>query len=296
MADKAHIWTDDKLEKMERHLSAVFSKAEKELQEKSDAYFLKFAKQDEEKRKLYEKGEITKKEYQNWRKGKLMYGKRFKEMREQCAEQLLNINKTAISYINGQLPEVYTRNYNQLEAAVSGIKDYSFTLIDAETVKHLASTDKSLLPYKKLNPAKDKKWNMQKINSETLQGILQGESMREISKRILNVQEMNKNSAIRTARTIVTGAENKGRFDSYARAEADGIIMQKKWISSDDGRTRHAHLSGSFGNLIVDVDKPFSNSIGLIMYPGDPGAAPANTYNCRCSMAAVVKGFKKVKK
>ena len=42
-------------------------------------------------------------------------------------------------------------------------------------------------------------------------------------------------------------------------------------------------------------DKPFSNDIGLIMFPGDPGAHPANVYNCRCTMAAVVKGFKKVR-
>ena len=106
---------------------------------------------------------------------------------------------------------------------------------------------------------------------------------------------MNKTQAIRSARTIVTGAENKGRQDSYARAEADGIILQKEWLSSDDNRTRHAHLSSSFGSLIVDIDKPFSNDIGLIMYPGDPGAHPSNVYNCRCSMAAVVKGFKKVR-
>jgi hypothetical protein len=107
---------------------------------------------------------------------------------------------------------------------------------------------------------------------------------------------MNKTQAIRSARTLVTGAENKGRLDSYKRAQDDGIVLQKEWLSSNDGRTRHAHLPGSFGSLIVDIDKPFSNDIGLIMYPGDPGAHPANTYNCRCSMASVVKGFKKVKR
>jgi hypothetical protein len=52
-------------------------------------------------------------------------------------------------------------------------------------------------------------------------------------------------------------------------------------------------LPEAFDNLIVDVDKPFHNSVGDIMFPGDPTASGANVYNCRCSMASVVKGFKK---
>ena len=35
--------------------------------------------------------------------------------------------------------------------------------------------------------------------------------MDKIDTRIMNVQEMNKTQAIRSARTSVTGAENKGR-------------------------------------------------------------------------------------
>jgi SPP1 gp7 family putative phage head morphogenesis protein len=129
---------------------------------------------------------------------------------------------------------------------------------------------------------------MKKINAETLQGILQGESMDKIAKRLRNVQEMNKTQAIRSARTIVTGAENKGRQDSYARAEADGIILQKEWLATNDGRTRHSHavLDGA----IVDQDKKFDNGL---MYPGDPSGRPEEVYNCRCTLVAKVNGFKK---
>ena len=297
MADTAHRLTDEKLEEMEKRLSAIYSRAEKEIQKTADEYFSKFAKQDEAKRKLLEQGKITEEEYTKWRKGKVMYGKRFTEMKEQCAKQLLNVNQTAIAYINGELPEVYAINYNALESAVDGVGGYSFTLVDADTVRNLAVTDTSLLPYKKIDPAKDIPWNMKKINAETLQGILQGESMDKIAKRMMNIQEMNKTQAIRSARTIVTGAENKGRQDSYKRAEADGIILQKEWISSDQpGRTRDWHMPGAFKSLIVDIDDPFVNEMGEIMFPGDPHAQPSNTWNCRCSMVAVVKGFKKVRK
>ena len=288
MADIAHTKTDQKLEEMEKRLSAIYSRAEKEIQKTADEYFSKFAKQDEDKRKLLEQGKITEEEYTKWRKGKVMYGKRFSEMKEQCAKQLLNVNQTALAYINGELPEVYAMNYNAIESAVDGVGGYSFTLVDADTVRNLAVTDTSLLPYKEIDPKKDIPWNMKKINAETLQGILQGESMDKIAKRIMNVQEMNKTQAIRSARTIVTGAENKGRQDSYERATADGIILAKEWIATNDSRTRHSHavLDGA----IVDQDKKFENGL---MFPGDPNGRPEEVWNCRCSVAAVVKGFKK---
>ena len=293
MADKAHRLTDEKLEEMEKHLSAIYSEAQKDIQKKADEYFDKFKKADEEKRKLVKAGKLTDEEYKTWRQNKIMYGKRFTAMKEDVAKQLLNVNQTATAYINGELPEVYALNYNALADTVNGVGGYSFTLVDRDTVKHLATTDKSLLPFRELDPAKDIPWNMKKINSQVLQGIIQGESIPNIAKRIGHVQEMNKAAAIRSARTIVTGAENKGRMDSYQRAQEDGIILEKEWIAAIDSRTRdwHAELDGQ----TRPIDKPFENAIGKIMFPGDPSADGANVYNCRCSLISKVKGFKKVR-
>ena len=291
MADKAHLLTDEKLEQMEKRLSAIYSTAQKDIQKKADEYFSKFKKADAEKRKLVKAGKLTEEEYKTWRQGKIMYGKRFTAMKEDIAKQLLSVNQTATAYINGELPEVYALNYNALAETVDGVGGYSFTLVDADTVRHLATTDTSLLPFRELDPAKDIPWNMKKVNSQVLQGVVQGESIPDIAKRIMNVQEMNKDAAIRSARTIVTGAENKGRMDSYRRAQQDGIILEKEWIATSDARTRdwHNELDGQ----TRPIDKPFENAIGKIMFPGDASADGANVYNCRCSMASVVKGFKK---
>ena len=298
MADKAHRLTDEKLEEMEKRLSAIYSRAEKEIQKTADEYFARFAKQDEAKRKLLEQGKITEDEYKKWRKGKVMYGKRFTEMKEQCAKQLLNVNQTALAYINGELPEVYAINYNDLASAVDGVGGYSFTLVDADTVRNLAVTDTSLLPYKEIDPKKDIPWNMKKINAETLQGILQGESMDKIAKRIMNVQAMNKDAAIRSARTIVTGAECKGRQDSYQRAKDDGIILRKYWLATYDKRGRDWHKDA--GNdyteeKAIEIDDFFIVDGEKMLHPGDSmhGASGHNLYNCRCSVASKVNGFKK---
>ena len=297
MADKMHILTDKKLEEMEKRLSAIYSEAQKDIQKKADEYFDKFKKADEKKRKLVKAGKLTDEEYKTWRQNKIMYGKRFTAMKEDIAKQLLNVNQTATAYINGELPEVYALNYNALADSVDGVGGYSFTLTDADTVKHLATTDKSLLPFRELDPAKDIPWNMKKINSQVLQGVIQGESIPKISKRIMNVQEMNKDAAIRSARTIVTGAENKGRMDSYQRAEQDGIILKKYWLATAGKRTRdwHAQAGNDYTeSKAIDVEKPFIVDGEQMMFPGDASSASGhNLYNCRCSMATKVVGFKK---
>ena len=44
MADKAHVLTDEKLEEIEKRLSAIYFMARKEIQQIADEYFSKFAK------------------------------------------------------------------------------------------------------------------------------------------------------------------------------------------------------------------------------------------------------------
>ena len=302
MADNAHRLTDEKLEEMEKRLSAIYSRAEEEIGERWKEYLVEAQAEIDELQKAYdlaEKGgdpkEIRKAgiKLSKAKRNRTLMNNRFKDLTERTAAELANVNKTALAYINGQLPEVYSINYNVLAPTVDGVGGYSFALVDADTVRNLATTDKSLLPYKQLDEKKDIRWNVKKMNAEVLQGIVQGEPMDRIASRLSNVIGMDETAAIRNARTMVTGAENKGRQDSYARATADGIILDKEWIATNDNRTRHWHAE--LDGQTVPQDKPFSNAVGLIMFPGDPGAHPANVYNCRCTMAAVVKGFKKVR-
>lgn len=287
MADKAHDATDEILAEMEAHLSAIYAKAEKEVEKKAAEYFAQFDKLDAQKRKLVEDGKLTVEDYKEWRRRKIMYGKHWTNLKAQLAEEYANVNRTALAYVNGHLPEVYALNYNDIGAELyDKVKGYSFELVDAHTIKNLATSDQTLLPYKYLNSVKDVRWNTQKVNAAVLQGILQGESIPNLAKRLRTVIGMNKASSIRNARTAVTGAECKGRQDSYEKATQDGIEIKREWISAIDGRTRHTHrlLDGQ----LADVNKPFKSEFGDIMFPGDPSADPANVYNCRCTIAAKI--------
>ena len=308
MADLAHSMTDKELEKMERHLSAIYRRAEKELSEKAEKYFARFEKLDEQKRALVDAGKMTEQQYMTWRQGKIMTGKHWTAMKEQVAAELLRTNETAIAYINGQLPKIYALNYNAVADGVNGkIKGYSFELVDAHTVKNLATSNKTFLPYKRIDIAKDKRWNMKVFQSEVMQGIIQGESMDKIAKRIFpeimsktdlsgkNAEEIkgiikkNRDSAIRNARTMVTSAENKGRMDMMHDALDKGVEMQKVWRAASDSRTRDSHAA--LDGAIADIDDEFDNGL---MYPGDPDGEPSEVYNCRCTLVYKVVGFKRL--
>lgn len=289
MTDKAHALTDREIERMERHLSVIYARAEKELTEKAEKYFAQFEKLDEQKRALVDAGKMTEQEYKLWRQNKIMSGKHWTAMKEQAAQELLNANKTAMAYINDQLPGVYAINYNSAADGVNGqIKGVSFELVDANTVKNLATSDKTLLPYKYVDGKKDVRWNTQKVNSEIMQGIIQGESIPKMAKRLSNVTEMNRTSAIRNARTTVTSAENKGRMDMLHEACDKGVEMEKIWRATSDSRTRdsHAALDGES----VGIDDEFDNGL---MYPGDPDGDPSEVYNCRCTLVYKVISFGK---
>ena len=290
--DKAHKATDELLEAMEHELAAIYREAQKGISDKAEAYFEQFQRLDEDKKALVADGKLSEDEYLKWRKNKILYSNRFVTLQGQITAELARVNETAAAYINDQLPDVYALNYNYVGKGVQrAVKGYSFTLIDANTVKRLATKTDSLLPKRKVDVPKDKLWNAKKMRAQVLQGILQGESMDKIADRMQTVTDMNGVSAIRNARTMVTGAENAGRIDMMHRAAADGVIMRKRWIATTDSRTRdwHRDLDGKE----ADIDEPFQNDFGDIMFPGDPTADGANVYNCRCTLGYRVVGFEK---
>ena len=299
MVDKAHLATDELLDKMERRLRAIYTRASSEIGEAWEAYLREAGTEIADLQRQYQEAkaandaELTRqlgKRLQKAKRERTLMDKRYRELTQQTAEQLAHVNETATAYINKNLPEVYAINYNATGEAFDGIGGYSFTLTDADTVRNLVEADRSFLPMRNLDFSRDVAWNIGKMNAEVLQGILQGESMDKIADRLAQVIGMNSRSAISAARTMVTSAENKGRQDGFERAAALGIILEREWIATSDGRTRdwHRELDG----VTAAVDEPFENAIGKIMYPGDPSADGANVWNCRCTIAAVVKGFK----
>lgn len=295
--DIGRIETDKALSEIEKRIKKVYKQANKEIADKADDYFRRFKIKDDIKRKQLADGIITAKEYQEWQQGQVLIGQRWIDMRNQLANDYHNANVIARSVTEGYMPEIYAlnHNYSTFEIEKESLIDTSYTLYNREAVENILRENPRLLPLpgkelqKRINAGKDVLWNNRQIQSVMMQGILQGESIPALAKRLESVTEKNHANAIRNARTMATTAENAGRYDAMKRAKSKGLNIQKTWVATLDSRTRHAHrlLDG----VTLPLDEPFVSEFGEIMKPGDPAADPADLYNCRCTLISQIKGF-----
>lgn len=292
--------TDKTLDEITQRVTKEYAQAEKEVREKMDTHFRKFNAKDKKKQAQVKAGEISQKEYMDWRAGQMATGERWSEMREQLAKDLTNHRAIADSITNGYRPEVYAlgHNYGTYEVEQLAQIDTSYTLYNRESVERLIREDPELLkpPGKrmreKIRAGKAIQWERGQIQSVTLQSILQGESVPNMAKRIAKTLCVkDRSAALRYARTAINGAENAGRYDSYMRAKRMGLKLKKVWSASLDDRTRDAHAQ--IDGVSEELEKPFVNEYGEIMYPGDPGADARNVWNCRCTMITEFEGFER---
>lgn len=297
--DIGHKQTDDKISELEKKIKKEYEQAAKEAEKKWKDYLKAFERKDKVKQQQLKAGLISKSEYDKWRTGQIMIGKRWEEMRRTLATDLANSSEICRSMTEGYMPEVYALNHDYATFLIEAdsLVDTSYTLYDRQAVERLIRDNPQLLPdmsdktAEKIRKGELIKWNEQQLTSSVTQGILQGESIPHLAKRLRGVAQMDYNASIRNARTMMGNAESAGRIDSMKRAEGMGIKMQKRWLSTLDNRTRHEHrlLMGQ----TQPVDEPFVVGQYKIMYPCDSRADPAMVYNCRCAMTSVFAGYDK---
>lgn len=294
MRDIGHEETDKLIAELEKKIRKEYEQAEKELNEKFNEYVRKFKVKDEIKKAQLARGEITKEYYEYWRKGQFSIAVRWQEMRRTMADDLTTVNQKARSITQGYRAEAYALNHDYITFLMekdSGI-DTSYTLYNARSAERLIKGDK-VLP----NPGKridDKitrgevvKWQEGRIQSVTLQSLLQGESIDQMAKRILRtVTASSYADAVRYARTAMTGAQNGGRYDAIQRGREEGLDVVGQWSAYLDNRTRHTHrlVDGE----VAEPGEKFSNGC---RFPGDPEGPASEIWNCRCRLQRRVRGF-----
>lgn len=293
--DIGHKEADKEIDRIRKELDEEYAKAYKELKKKADKYFKSYDKRVQTWMEKLKAGDKTEEEFLAWKKREMINNKRYTDLVKTLSKEMTKTDQMARDIINGHLADVYAENFNFTAFEIcqeTGINIH-FDLVDRRTVEKLAKSDKLPLPQASLDTIKSMGWNEKNIKSALFQGIVQGDSMEDIAKRLQKVSGMDEEASIRNARTMVTSAENAGRQARMEEAAEDyGIEMQKTWLATLDDRTRdaHAELDGE----TVDIDKPFKNSIGEIMFPCSPDCKDGeNVYNCRCTMITSIKKYPK---
>lgn len=288
--DYAHKLTDAELSKLEQRIAKLYKEAADELTDTVKAYFEQFKKRDAAMKEKLDAGEITEQQYKQWRLAQIGRGKRFEALRDKVAKRYTNAHEVAVAYVNGATPGIYALNRNYAAYTIEQISDKAdFTLWDEQTVRRLIDEQPGLMPYyppkRALKRGIDLDYGKKQITASITSSILQGKSISRIADDMQQrMENMSRASAIRTARTSVTAAQNAGRMDSYHAAEGMGIKLKKEWLATLDGRTRHAHAM--LDGQTAETDKPFHVDGYEIMYPGDASAPGYLVYNCRCTLIA----------
>ena len=288
--------TDKELEDLEKRIAEVFEEAENDLDKEVKTYFAKFKLRDAEMQKLVDAGEMTQAEYQQWRMTQIGRGKRFEALRDKVAERYTQANEVANAYVNNLTPSIYSLNRNYEAYTIEKtVGSCDFTLWDESTVRRLLVEQPDLMPYyppsRALNRGIDLAYGKSQITKNVTSGIIRGLAPGKIANELMaNITTMNRDSAVRAARTGVTAAQNAGRMDSYVAAEKMGIQIKRRWICTKDSRTRFSHGMAD-GQVVVGTKTPFKVGGYKMMFPGDKslGAPGHEIYNCRCTTRTVEK-------
>jgi len=278
--------TDKALNGLIGQITTVYDDALSEVSKTASDYFASYRERFEKEKKAYEDGKYTKEQFYNWQVSQLGRGERWFKVRDDIAQRLTDANKVAAAYVNDTTPGIYTLNANYSAYEIEQETGVAFDIYDEQTVKGLLTGQTKIIPSSRVKDADSNAWNEKKLTNALTSAILQGKDIGQIADAFQSVADMNRNAAIRNARTSITTAENAGRQASYEQAHDLGIEIKKEWIATEDDRTRdsHAELDG----VQVPYDKPYPNGL---MYPGDQNGEPSEFYNCRCTERAIIPKY-----
>lgn len=287
--DLAHAYTDKQIEKLQHEIEIVYKQAEIDIRHKMKDFEKRYRAKESIYKKEVKQGKMTQEQFDNWKKGQVFQREQWKAKRESVLHTMQSANQTAVKMINGQTTNVFAVNANYTSYNIehgAGV-NFGFGIYDSAAVVNLIKDNPQVLPKWKINESKDYTWSQKKVNRAITQGIIQGESLQQIADRLTNkLVSSNKDKMLTFARTAMTGAQNSGRLTSMEAAKNLGIDLEKEWMATLDSRTRDSHAS--IDGERVPINSKFSNGLE---YPGDANGAPAEVYNCRCTMVSNVKKY-----
>jgi len=286
MADYGVHQTDAQLRELEKRIKEVYAKAEQEVREKLKSFEERHAAKDARYRQMVKDGKMSKDDYTAWLRGQVFQRKQWKAKLASIQDTLYHADKIAQQMINDGRESPFIDNavfFGRNIGRETGL-GATFGSYDHNTIRRLIKDNPDILPPRKgINKDKAYEWYNKIINQSVTQGIIQGESVGQIAKRISEATGQKLSAAaMRQARTAYTGAQNAGRMEMLREAKKMGIKVRKQWLTVGDNRVRHAHVD--LDGAEEEVEEPFVNDIGEIMYPGDPNADPENVWNCRCTL------------
>ena len=207
-----------------------------------------------------------------------------KALKQQIESAIDTLHSKEFTSVSEYLTDCYNTGFIGTMYNLHGQNIPLMIPIDQEQVVQAITKDTKLSESLYNSLGKDIKTLKKQIASELSVGIATAQSYADIHRNIATVAGINKNKAMRIARTEGHRIQQTASYDAQKKAKEKGADIVKQWSAALDGRTRdsHRHVDGE----ITELDKPFSNGL---MYPGDPNGPAAEVVNCRCTISQRAK-------
>lgn len=266
--DKAHKFVDKELAKYEKELKKIYSQALKEI----------------EKEIKYNSDKLNGGNMKATRQSL----KRLNDLFKRITIEFNNADLKAISLLEKELKKIGITNLEYAQELINskiselGI-DETYTLFNDNILTNIIKGN--VFTELAIEGFTDKAYIYNELRREFAVGLLKGESIPKLAKRVQKTLNSSMNRAILIARTENTRVQNESREEVFKNATQKGIKLKKQWISAGDSRVRDSHrrLDGE----VRDMKDTFSNGCE---YPGDASGGPKEVCNCRCTMVALIEG------
>lgn len=265
--------TDAKLKTLERQIKSVYTKAYQEMKKEASDILAKIEVNPD--MPLAQKMALMTK-----------YD-RLNTLSTQLANTAYEANSYAQKMINNEMVNIYDINYN------GDAERLGFGLVDHTAIKKVLKQEEN--PFNMISSLRDKEGIRNQMKGQLLSGLLKGEGINKIARRLKDVSEKSLKDSIRIARTETTRVQNSAKMDIGKHGQELGFEMWKRWVATTDGRVREDHLA--MNGVEVPQDEPFVLPDGSkMMFPADVsmGADVSQVVNCRCTMIEFIKENNKV--
>ena len=219
----------------------------------------------------------------------MMKYNRLSALEGSIVEQLTKLYAETGKALNKNLTKMFVTNYLYtgylIETATQA--KLGFMMLSDEVIKKSIQNPISGLS---LNQRLGKNRNeiILKMKEQLTQGLIQGESIDKMGKRIKGLLEGDTTKALRIAQTETNRVRNEGKEKGYDKAKTMGIRFNKVWMSTLDSRTRDNHRK--LDGMYADKDGYFKVGRFKALHPGGFGAAEMDC-NCRCTSRAELVGY-----
>jgi SPP1 gp7 family putative phage head morphogenesis protein len=212
---------------------------------------------------------------------------RLKKLEAEITKELVNLYSGERKDINKVLENIYETSYFHtvytMETELQ--TKLGFSMIPKDQVRRSVQNPISGLT---LNDRLERNRNdiIFRTREQLTQGLIQGDSVPKMARRIRDVYEGDVKKTTRIVRTEVNRVRNEGTLDSYDRARSKGVEFDVIWLATIDKRTRPTHAS---------LDGQKADEDGLFYIGGDSAKAPGQFSSasenilCRCTTRAEFK-------